>query len=117
MEFRTEGLAPDTALSLKRTLNRLDRTNVLSLTASATITPDHCFVSVNATSGAVTVTLPPARDCKGRFYVFVKTDASANAMTIDGDGSETISGSATVSTTTRWADFQMFSDGSQWITF
>ena len=72
-----------------------------AFTASATL-PDDCRTAiVDATAGAVTVTLQPVASSVADVVV-VKVDASANAVVIDGNGAETISGAATSSTTTQW---------------
>ncbi len=72
-----------------------------AFTASATL-PDDCRTAiVDATAGAVTLTLLPVAT-RISDVVVVKVDGSANAVVIDGDGSETISGAATSSTTTQW---------------
>jgi hypothetical protein len=77
-----------------------------SFTASATL-PDDCRTAlVDATAGAVTLTLLPLADSADNIFC-VKVDASANAMTIDGDGAETISGAANKSTTTQWATIKV----------
>lgn len=110
-----KGLNPATAASIVREITRVDRSDVLTLTASATIKPEHSLVLVDTTSGSVTVTLPPARKCKGRVYDFKKMDASANAMRIEADGSETIDGAAFASTTTQYDSFTLKSAGSEWV--
>lgn len=48
----------------------------------------------DATSGAITANLPAATG-SGLQLVFIKTDASGNAVTVDGSGSETINGATT----------------------
>lgn len=59
---------------------------------------------VNATSGALTVNLPANAGIPDGFEVSVfKTDASANAVTIDPNSSDTINGAATIALSTRWA--------------
>jgi|GEM_PF-1169751 len=51
----------------------------------------------DATSAAFTITLPAGADVLTGFTIYVKkTDASANAVTIDGAGAETIDGVATL---------------------
>lgn len=77
---------------------------VPSITTSAktanytVLTTDKGFIIlVDASSGAVTVTLPAAATAADGFYVYVlKTDSSTNAVTIDGDGAETIDGQTTL---------------------
>lgn len=87
---------------------------VKSVTAAYSALTTDSVVLVDCTAGAVTVTLPKAADCKGCELNFKKTDASANAMTVDGNGSETIDGAANVSTTTRYASYTVHSDGANW---
>lgn len=111
-----KGLNPATESSINRELSRLDRSGVITLTASATIRPEHSIVLANTTSGSVTVTLPPARDCKGREYKFKKLVA-ANTMTLDAYGSETIDGAATQAATTQYGSFVIVSDGTGWHIF
>lgn len=56
------------------------------------------FVPCNATGGAFTVTLPTLASVgNGKVYTVKKTDSSANAVTVDGNGSETIEGAANYS--------------------
>lgn len=61
------------------------------------LTTDKGFlVLVDASSGAVTVTLPAAATAADGFFIYVmKTDNSTNAVTVDGDGAETIDGQTT----------------------
>jgi hypothetical protein len=59
-------------------------------------TDEGSLVLVDASSGAVTVTLPAAATAADGFSIRVlKTDSSVNAVTVDGDGSETIDGQTT----------------------
>lgn len=111
-----KGLNPATAASIVREITRVDRSDVLTLTASATIKPEHSLVLVDTTSGSVTVTLPPARKCKGRVYRFKKLVA-ANTMTLDGNDAETIDGAATAATSTQYGNYTLVSDGSNWHAF
>jgi hypothetical protein len=71
-------------------------------------------VLVDATSGNLTVTLPLAADASDRRYTVKKIDVSANTVTIDGDGAETIDGSATQVLTTQYARITVQCDGSAW---
>ncbi len=67
------------------------------------------------TGGAFTITLPAAASSTGRVLTFKKTDASANAFTLDGNAAETIDGAATVvGSTTRYSVVQIACDGSNW---
>lgn len=91
--------------------------NVRAVTASETLrTTDH-VVLVNATGGAVTLTLPPVASLGPGFeYVVVKTDSSANAVTLDGNGTETIDGATTRAIRTQWGAYRLVVDplAAQW---
>lgn len=67
---------------------------VITKTSSYTATENDHTILVNATSAAVTIRLP--RTSKARVYVIKKIDASANAVTIDPDGSQTIDGATSL---------------------
>lgn len=89
--------------------------NVATKTSAYTVTATDGLVKCDATSAAFTVTLPTAVGMAGKIYIIKKIDASANAVTIDGDGSETIDGSATVSLSAQWNKYVLMSDGSNWM--
>lgn len=69
---------------------------------------------VDATAGAITVNLPKAAESNGRILNIKKIDASGNAVTIDGDGAETIDGAATAVIALQWVCITVQSDGTQW---
>lgn len=86
-------------------------------TASATLRLEEAgFVFVDTGAAAMTLTLPPINQAGGgTLYIFLKTDASSNLLTIDANGTETINnaltytainaqyeGVAIVSTETEW---------------
>jgi hypothetical protein len=75
---------------------------VKSVTTTYSAEATDSTILCNATSAAFTVTLPKAASCKGHVLILKKTDASANAVTIDGNGSETIDGAATASLAAQW---------------
>ena len=55
-------------------------------------TADDNTILIQANAGPVTVDLPSASTCAGRVYTFKRLDASANAVTIDTSGGQTIEG-------------------------
>lgn len=59
--------------------------------ATATITSG-AFIVCDASGGAFTITLPPAVNLPGQTLIIIKADATANVVTIDGNGSDTING-------------------------
>jgi len=68
-----------------------------------------------ANTGIVTHTLPPAADMVGYPITFKKTTAAAFAVTLDGNGAETIDGAATDADIDAQYDTKtIVSDGSNW---
>ncbi len=88
--------------------------NVTTITTSTTLTTSQTVVLCNAASGAITVTLPTAVGNDGRHYHIKKIDSSGNAVTIDGDGSETIDGETTQVIAAQYNSINIVSDGSAW---
>lgn len=68
----------------------------------------------DATDGAITQPLPAAAGKEGTLYRFKKTDATANAVTIDGNGAETIDGAATYVLHGQYDSVTIVSDGTEW---
>ena len=80
-----------------------------TVTANTTAGPTDQVILVNATAGAVTVTLPNYRTCNKRVTV-KKIDASANVVTIAATSTETIDGAATQTISSRWVAIEVASD-------
>lgn len=72
------------------------------------------MVLCDASGGAFTVTLPTAASASGKEVTVKKTDASANAVTVDGNGSETIDGALTSALSSQWDSVVVVSNGSNW---
>lgn len=87
---------------------------VTSVTADYTATDNDCLILADATSGAITVTLRPADQSKEKLVIVKKTDNSVNAVTIDGNGSETIDGATTVALSSQWNFRGMMSNATAW---
>lgn len=85
-----------------------------AVSASATATNADTLILADATAGAVTITLPAAASSAGHRLIIKKTDASANAVTVDGSGAETIDGAATASLTAQYQSIEIVCDGSTW---
>ena len=62
------------------------------------------------------MTLPSAVGIAGKRYVIRKSDASANTVTIDPAGAETVNGSATRVISTQYEAVEIVSDGAGWVT-
>ncbi len=74
---------------------------------------DKVFV-VDASSGPITVTLPVATPNGFRIHV-KKIDPTANAVTVDADGTDTIDGSLTAVISGQNDSIPINSDGTNWV--
>lgn len=109
-------------LTFKALLERPNGQRVDSATEAETIGDwgsgtDFEFTDVllcDATTAPFTVTLPDATKNGGRKLTIKKVDASANAVTIDGAGSQTIDGATTDSLASQYDSLTMVSDGVEW---
>jgi len=89
----------------------------LSKTAAYTtvLGDDRTLILCDATTAAFTVTLLAAATAKdGHVLAFKKTDSSANAVTIDGAGAETIDGATTLVLSSQYDAALLYCDGSNW---
>lgn len=84
------------------------------VSASANVNPLDDVILIDCSASAVTAYLETAVGCSGRQHTFKKTDSSANAMILDGDGSETIDGTASVRFIVQNAALTLKSDGVNW---
>ena len=71
-------------------------------------------IFADATAGIFTLTLPKVTDDVPDRYVIKKIDSSGNAVTVDGDGSETIDGAASISLATQYDSATLITDGASW---
>lgn len=72
------------------------------------------LIVCDCTSGAITVNLPASNESLGRMINIKKIDSSANAVTVDGSGAETIDDSATLSISTQYDSYTLMNDQSEW---
>jgi len=84
------------------------------ITGDVTLVETDSTIFVDATNGTVTVTLPPASSFPGKTYNVKKIDVSANTVTIDADGTETIDDSLTQIISTQFDAVTVQSDGTEW---
>jgi len=73
------------------------------------------FFKLDASGGAFTVSLPPAAQVIGLGHIFKKIDTSSNAITIDGNGIETIDGEASLLIDSQFDSELIVSDGIGWL--
>jgi hypothetical protein len=86
------------------------------VTGDSTLDKNNFIVPVDATSAAITITLPAVADIlDGKKYIIKKIDSSVNAVTIDGDGSEEIEGATTQALSNQWEFIEIVSTGSAWL--
>jgi len=87
---------------------------VVAKTAAYTADVADRGVLCDATSSAFTVTLPAASTATDVQLFIKKTDASANGVTVDGNGSETIDGATTQSLPNQYDVIEIYCDGTEW---
>lgn len=68
----------------------------------------------DATGGPFDIDLPAAAASTNKIYVIKKIDSSTNAVTVDGDGGETIDGAATQALAVQYQSITITCDGSNW---
>ncbi|KKN35532.1 hypothetical protein LCGC14_0782660 [marine sediment metagenome] len=71
-------------------------------------------ILVDASAGAVIITLPAAADRNGKRYDIKKIDATANTVTIDGNAVETIDDGLIAVLTTQYEAVALISDATEW---
>jgi len=85
---------------------------VNTITAAATLNQTHNVVLCN--TGPYTVTLPAAATNAGKVYYIKSIDAEGDAITIDGNGTETINANLTYSLNNYHHVVRIICDGSNW---
>jgi len=87
-----------------------------SKTGNYTVLGSDGTVVCSASGGAFTLTLPAAASFSNKLLTFKKSaaDTSFNAITIDGNASETIDGATTTTLDTAGESVVILSDGSNW---
>lgn len=87
---------------------------LVAKSAAYTATAADNVIVCNSTTAAFTVTLPTAVGALGRTYTVKKTDSSANAVTVDPNGAQTVDGAATYTLAKQWQSVTVVSDGANW---
>lgn len=112
IERSPEDHIPPLVVYADATIGLYQRTRAVS--ASFTPYANDVVILADATAGAITVNLPTAAMNRDRVLICKKTDAGANAVTIDPSGSETIDGAATLAITTQYQSYTIQCDGMAW---
>ena len=90
------------------------RVTARAVTSAPVIGDADLVIGVDASAGAVTVPLLPLAAHAGRVLILRKLDAGANAVTIDGDGTETIDGAATRVLAAQWETVTLVAGPGEW---
>lgn len=85
-----------------------------SISTTGSVAADDYALFVDASGGAVTVNLPAVASNSGRVINVKKVDSSGNAVTLDGNASETIDGATTLAISTQYQSYTVHCDGSAW---
>lgn len=87
---------------------------VKSITASATLDGTATLILADATSAAITLTLPSPSTATNRIYGVIKTDSGSNAVTLTPAASETINGASSKALSAQYDKTWIFTDGTNW---
>jgi len=87
--------------------------DIKTITSDYTIEPEYELILCNASSTDITVTMPAVASENGSRYYIKRIDDSANSVTVDGHGSETIDGQYTQSLSHRDC-ILVVCDGTSW---
>jgi len=90
------------------------KASFINITASTYTASDITVIYADATSNAITITLPAVASVVDRVYNIKKIDSSVNTVTIDGNSSETIDGSTTVVISSQYDSVTIHSNGNEW---
>ena len=90
------------------------RRGVITVTTTYTATGADSVILADATAAAFTITLPAVATVPFLVLDIKKIDATANNVTIDGNGAETIDGALTQKLKKQWDSISMVTDGAAW---
>ncbi len=76
-------------------------------------TTGYHVILVDATAGAITVNLPTAVGNTSKLDI-KKIDSSANTVTVDGSGAQTVDGGATAVLQVQYESIELVSDNANW---
>lgn len=87
---------------------------IAEVTTATTLTVNHFLVLVDASGGAILITLPAAASHPNRMYTIKKIDSSNNKVTIDGNATEKIDGELTLVLGLQYSYVTIVCDGDEW---
>jgi hypothetical protein len=99
----------------KQQLDGIVTTQSKSADYTVLVADKGAVISVDASGGARTITLPAAATAGAGFPITIKkSDSSGNTVTIDANGSETIDGSLVRGLSTQYQSISLVCDGAGW---
>lgn len=87
---------------------------IKTVTSNYTATVSDEMIMVDATSGAVTITLAAASGLAGKDYTIKKVDASGNSVIIDPNASESVDGATTKTISSQYTSVSIRCDSANW---
>jgi len=87
----------------------------IAKTAGYTVTATDYTVAANASTGALSITLPTSVGITGKVYVVKKMDSTANVVTVATTSSQTIDGATTRALSLQYDAIMVQADGANWI--
>lgn len=84
-------------------------------TTPYTVTNSNDVLLVDATAAPVVVNLQSLASAKKKIYSFKKMDATANSMTLDPSGAETVDGAPTLVTAVQYTAFSLYPTATGWV--
>ena len=108
-------LAADNTFTGDNYFNGGMRLKYSSINTSLSLDGTYRVIGVDASGASRIETLPDAATVAGLVLTIIKTDSSANTVTLTIDGSQTINGSTTYVLSTQYAKVTVMSDGTHWV--
>lgn len=100
-----------------KTFNGIKYVRSTKTASTYTVTATDHTLLADCTSNNITFNLPAVSGTDGAEYYIQKIDSSANTLTIDGNGAETINGAATLVLNSQYQGVILRSKNDAWITF
>ena len=119
----TDDLSESVPTKINDNFRKRSFLNAAAMSASFTIWADDSagdptdIYLVTTASSTIVATLPAAASADaaaGRVVTIMKVDSGGGSVTIDGDGSDTINGAATVSLASQYNYRTIVSNGTTW---
>ena len=101
----------DNNMTLLQDAVNASRLESISITTDTSITVNYRMIIADASGNTIVGTLPLAADAANMLFVFIKTDSTANTVTVQAQGIETINGASSQAISSQWGVLRIFCDG------